>query len=389
MKHDVIIVGSGPAGSLAAYYLAKEGLDVLILEKESLPRYKPCGGGLPLKAQQMIPFDCSEALEFQSGGGIVAYAGTPIFRIPTREPFAALVMRDHFDQFLVRQAVGAGAGLIENCAAVGLEVSTNEANVITSEGVLESRAVIGADGVNSIIADLCGLMENRRTGIALEAEVRVSDQILERQGRFATFDFGAISHGYGWVFPKRDHLSVGVFHARPRKVPHLKDALLHTLRSLVDESGYEILRMRGHPIPLGGARTALDHGPAMLVGDAANMADPFFGEGIYYAMWSAKIAAEVLLSAWDQPVLDLTAYTERVEAEILPQFDDAASVAQILYRVPRMSAKLLRRSAFMQEFMFGVISGKHSYRDLYRTITLSAPKIIYEALFHSMEGIER
>ena len=93
MVYDVIVVGAGPAGAVLAYELAGRG-QILILERATLPRYKACGGGLPLKAVRSLPFDAEPLLDMVADGGIVTYGGRQLLKIAMPSSFW-LVMRDH------------------------------------------------------------------------------------------------------------------------------------------------------------------------------------------------------------------------------------------------------------------------------------------------------
>jgi flavin-dependent dehydrogenase len=124
----------------------------------------------------------------------------------------------------------------------------------------------------------------------------------------------------------------------------------------------------------------------MVAGDAANMADPFLGEGIHYALWSGTIAAETILAQWNHATLDFDAYTRRIWEEILPHFQYAQRIANVMYRHPKLATNMLHRSKRMQDVMFGVISGEHTYRDLYRAITWEAPLLLGEVIFKPYRG---
>ena len=97
---DVIVVGAGPAGSMAAYHLAKKNFNVMIVDQQEFPRYKPCGGGLPERTLKEIPFDLSPVLDFSAAGGIVTYRGQPRLKVPLTGNYAWLAMRDSLDQYL-------------------------------------------------------------------------------------------------------------------------------------------------------------------------------------------------------------------------------------------------------------------------------------------------
>lgn len=277
MKYGVIVVGVGPAGALLAYQLAKHGLKVLILEKASLPRYKACGGGLTLKTILEIPFDISPILERRAVGGILSYRGRRLKRFELARPVAWLVMRDRFHSFLVERAVAAGAVLFDGTVVRGFEQDGKSVQVWTSGGSFKGLLLAGADGVNSRVAKGIGLQTERMTGVAIEAELGVPAADLEDQGAYATFDFGAVPGGYAWIFPKSDHLSVGVFQTSSRKARDLKESLERFIANQHLLKEHRKLKQVGHRVPLGSTPGLLHAGRVLLLGDAANLADPWLG----------------------------------------------------------------------------------------------------------------
>ena len=379
--HDVIVVGTGPAGSVLAYLLAKRGLDVLILERATLPRYKSCGGGVTWKAMQNLPFDASAVFEQKAVGGIVTYAGQQLLKVEVGWPVAWLVMRDRFDHYLVQQAVNAGAHLLEGINVVNVEDRVDRVVVTTNEGELEAQLLAGADGVNSIVARSVGLMPNREVGVALEAELAVSPASLEQQGAYATFDFGTMLGGYGWIFPKHDHLSVGIFKAIPGKATELKKALEKFIASEAVLLDTRILHLQGHQIPLGGRTQTLHKGRVLLVGDAANLADPWMGEGISYAVVSARLAAEQMYYALESKQIDLSGYTNLINASITPQLLYARLFARVVYALPEVCSDLLSKSPYMQQVVFDVIRGDRSFREMTTALLLGMPRIVVETFF--------
>jgi len=379
--HDVIVVGTGPAGSVLAYLLAKRGLDVLILERATLPRYKSCGGGVTWKALQNMPFDVSSVFEHKAVGGVVTYAGQQLLKVEVSWPVAWLVMRDRFDHYLVQQAVGAGARLLEGVNVVNVEDRGDRVVVTTTEGELQSQLLAGADGVNSIVARSMGLIPEREVGVAMEAEVEVSPASLDEQGAFATFDFGALPGGYGWIFPKRDHLSVGIFKAIPGKAVGLRKALEKFIASEAVLLDPKILHLQGHQIPLGGSKQILDKGRVLVVGDAANLADPWMGEGISYAVVSARLAAEQIFNALESKEFDLSGYTTLINASITPQLLSARLFARVVYSLPEMCSDLLSKSPFMQRMIFDVIRGDRTFREMTAALVFGMPRIVAETFF--------
>ncbi|HEX9091891.1 MAG TPA: geranylgeranyl reductase family protein [Anaerolineales bacterium] len=380
--HEVIVVGAGPAGSVLAYLLARGGLDVLILERANLPRYKSCGGGVTWKAVQNLPFDASPVFEHQATGGVVTYQGRQMLRVEINQAIAWLVMRDKFDHFLAQQAISAGARLKEGTSVVKVEDRGDRVVVSTTHGELQSLLLAGADGVNSRVAHSVGLLAQREADVGLEAELAVSPAELEKQGSYATFDFGAIAGGYGWIFPKRDHLSVGVFKASRGKANGLRRALDRFVASQDVLTKPQILHLQGHQIPLGGRKHALDKGRVLLVGDAANLADPWIGEGISYAIMSAHLAAEQMAKAIENQAFDLSGYTRLINASITPQLRVARLFAKVVFALPQFSSDLLSRSPFLQQLVIDVIQGKRTFREIATASVSGVPRIVTETLLH-------
>ena len=380
MVYDVIIAGAGPAGSVLAYLLAQRGLSVRLIEKARMPRYKTCGGGLTFKAIQNLPFDVSPTYELRAAGGIMAYAGREMIRLELERPIAWLIMRDKFDHYLVQQAVQAGAIVSDGLTVKGYETVGAGIKVHTTKGSFKSNLLVGADGVNSVISRAAGLLTHRKVGVAIEAELVVPDSVLQEQGAYATFDFGALSYGYGWILPKSDHLSVGVYHARPGKAANIKHDLQNYIKMNPVLNENKPISIRGHHIPLGGTKQRLNNGRVLLVGDAANLADSWLGEGLYYAMKSANIAANVIVEYFENGLGDLDKYTDRINAQIVHQLAYARAIAGLVNRFPHFGTTLLQRSDLLQSAVLSVVRGDLNFQQLASTLILGSPRILTEAL---------
>ena len=380
MVYDVIIAGAGPAGAVLAYLLTQRGLSVRLIEKARMPRYKTCGGGLTFKAIQNLPFDVSPTYELRAAGGIMAYAGREMIRLELERPIAWLIMRDKFDHYLVQQAVQAGAIFSDGLTVKGYETVGAGIKVHTTKGSFKSNLLVGADGVNSVISRAAGLLTHRKVGIAIEAELVVPDSDLQEQGAYATFDFGALSYGYGWILPKSDHLSVGVYHARPGKAANIKHDLQNYIKMNPVLNENKPISIRGHHIPLGGTKQRLNNGRVLLVGDAANLADSWLGEGLYYAMKSANIAANVIVEYFENGLGDLDKYTDRINAQIVHQLAYARAIAGLVNRFPHFGTTLLQRSDLLQSAVLSVVRGDQNFQQLASTLILGSPRILTEAL---------
>jgi geranylgeranyl reductase family protein len=377
--YDVIIVGGGPSGSMAAYYLAVRGRSVLLLDKAAFPRNKICGGGLTHKAIRKIPFDISPMAEVRARGGMVAFKGKSLVKFEAPD-VAYLVRRETFDHFLVQKAVSVGTVLHEACSVSSIELEPDQVSVVTNKGSFTGKFLIGADGANSLIARQFGLLKDRQKGIALEAEFEVPPEILKSQGPYSTFDFGAMPGGYGWIFPKEGRLSIGVFYASTKKRPNLRQDFDRYVSMHPQIASHGVTNIHGHPIPLGGQKEPRQKGRILLVGDAANLADPWVGEGISYAIYSAEIAAGVIEDCLKNNSGDLHEYDQRIYKTFIKQFVYARAFAALVYRFPRFSSNLLSRSITMQKLISGNLRGNYSFEQLSWHLLLNLPRIFFEAI---------
>lgn len=379
--YDVIVIGAGPAGCIAACHLAQAGLKLLILEKHTLPRVKPCAGDLTFKARQAIPFDVSPVISLEATGGILTYHGKQTLKVDLDKPLVSLVNRDEFDHFLLKQALKAGAKVLENTRMLSLSQDDASVTVKTTETTWQARFLVGADGIYSQTAKMLGLLPVREMGYAVEAELQVPPTVLESFKGYVTFDFGAVRDGYGWIFPKKGHLSVGVCHSLTDRSPALRDDLFSFIRTQPALRTYKILSIRGHHGPMGGIPTDLHQGRCLLVGDAANLADAWMGEGIYYAIRSGQMAAESIINAWQSSTSDLAGYSAKVNEEIVSQLYHARRIARVLYRMPGLANFLIARSQILIDLTFGVIRGDTSFETCHLDIKKHWFKILTSAIF--------
>ena len=192
MSYDVAILGGGPAGSTAAFRLASAGASVLLLDKATFPRDKPCGGGVTGRAARLLPFSIEPVVEDAVDRLECGLRYRHRFTRQARSPLAYMTQRRRLDHFLLQKAGEAGAEVREGETADARE--------------LDARIVIGADGCNGVSAKQLGLADRVVHGVALEANYPHE----QRFARAMVLEIAVIRGGYGWVFPKGDHVNVGV-----------------------------------------------------------------------------------------------------------------------------------------------------------------------------------
>ena len=349
---DVIVVGAGPSGSTAAFYLAQAGLNVLLIEKSRFPRDKVCGDGLtPRAVKSLIAMgvDVSEEAGWLRNKGLRVIGGGMRLELDWPElsswPGYGLVRpRSSLDEQLARRAQAAGVKLLEgttvtgpvlndNGRIVGVE-TTAEAeekskpesrsdNTERTRGSIRryhARVVVAADGNSSRLSVAMGLRkrDDRPMGVAVRSyytSPRHEDDYLESW--LDLWDGDRLLPGYGWIFGMGDgtsNVGLGMLNTSDAfgKTDY-RELLKRWLRSMPEEWGYveenRTEPVRGAALPMGFNRTPQYHKGLLLAGDAAGMVNPFNGEGIAYAMESGELLARVVAQALARPA---RAETERV-----------------------------------------------------------------------------
>ncbi len=374
-----MVVGGGPAGGTAAYELARRGLDVVVLEKEKLPRPKVCAGGLTTKTVQLLDFDLAPVYESAITRGRCTFRGRSPVTIEFGEVVGWTVMRDKFDHLILQQAAAAGAQVLDRQRVTGIELGNTGVTVKTPDGDFRCSVAIGADGANGVVARSVGLRSRRHVAVAIETEIEASPEVLEERRGCVQFDFGSVPRGYGWVFPKKEILSVGVgsFLGKAR---NLRVSLFSLMQLLGLKCDPDDVRARGHLVPLGGEDRVLHKGRVLLAGDAAGLAEPITGEGIYYAVRSAAIAADVICRALQEGTDDLSAYSMQINADIVQDLHYARRLAALLYRLPRLAYRFFVSSPMVQSGMADVIYGRTSFEQMCGHLLKNAPSVLISAL---------
>jgi geranylgeranyl reductase family protein len=357
--YDVIVAGAGPAGATLSYELARRGASVLLLEKEKLPRYKPCAGGITVKAANCLGLDIAPVTRSVVRGVRVTYKGHRSFTKWYDKPLILTVMRDEFDHLLVRRAKEAGVTVIDNEAVCRIEISSQTVKAATAGKTLESRIIVGADGARSAVARDAGLMRGVNLGMGMEAETSVAGEKLVQWDSLVGLDLGHIRGGYGWVFPKKDHLSIGV--GGPlRQVRRLRSGYCAVLKSYDLETG-SVSRLRSHYLPVRRKGMAIQSKRCLLLGDAAGLVDPLTGEGIHHAVRSAQLAAPVIHRYLQSDSPDLREYQDAVDREIMPELTAARGLARLFSWFPGLCFGLVEGHDRLWRACCRLLRGEETY----------------------------
>jgi len=318
VSYDVVVVGAGPAGTIAAYESAKKGLKTLLLEKASIPREKACGGAVMYRGIRIVNGEIPREIIEQKIYGIrFGFHNGSSSEFISDKLIGITVFREKFDAYLSTRAVEAGAELLDSARVTHTSVSDDCATIQLQDGrEFKSEFLIGADGVNSIVSRSLKLRPERKDltkfGLGMEADFYVGSKGVMKatKGNPSVIEILPVENriSYGWIFPKREHLAIGIAGG---------STLMRALRPDFDRFCKNLEKRLGIELKLEKRRTCFLGGDglgstnvtdrALLVGDAAGFVDPMMGEGIAYAMQSSKIAIDVLGQAIEENRYDADA----------------------------------------------------------------------------------
>ncbi|MEM3562967.1 MAG: geranylgeranyl reductase family protein [Candidatus Jordarchaeaceae archaeon] len=332
-KYDVIVVGAGPAGSMAAMKAAEGGAKTLILEKHRLPRFKLCGGGIAnwVVRHLKVPED---VLERQ-------YRVLSFFTPPSYERhdinLGGLgyfgVYRSALDYYLTKLALEKGAELRENTYVDGVIRKEGYIKGVTTKTgeKFEGDVVVACDGALSTVAKKCGMWDVwfREKGetwkdqmvFCLGMEVKLGQKVIsERFGDsymiFTGRDIAPM--GYAWIFPKRENVSVGLGSMAKTLERKPTEYMNHFIKNNPVASklleGGEVILQKGAWIPIRNAYKPSYTSGLLIAGDAAGMVSPITGEGVYYAVragMDAGVTAAEAVNSGDFSAEFLSAYQDR------------------------------------------------------------------------------
>lgn len=324
-KHDVVIIGCGPAGVTAGYFLASKGFSVLIFEKEKHPRKKICGGVLTEKTISLVKEVFQEDYSKLKEKDIIDYLSNEyelIFKDGRRKKYSSVdkyyfTKREKYDYFLFKKATDMGVSIAEN-------TNINQINI--KNGIIKIKNnnikydyLISADGVNSIIRNKYFLNINElrkwyyNIGISMQITINRNDVSL--QIYHPQMYFSEIIEGYAWVFPNKKQMIIGI----GGSLQYNKDIKKSFLKFIKKFNAIKIPKIQASLIPYGFYIKNLVRKNMLLTGDAAGLVDPFTGEGIYYAQKSGLLAAQSIIKNIEENT-PLSSYSINIEREITSTF---------------------------------------------------------------------
>ena len=332
-RFDAIVVGAGPAGSAAAHRLASAGASVLLLDRARFPRDKPCGGGLTGRAVRLLPEPVESVVEDRAARVRLRACYRGGFERESGQPLVLLTQRSRLDAFLAERAAAAGADFRDGVRVEGVEGTTVR---LAGGDTATAGILVGADGANGVVARSLGLAQEITHGVALEGNAPHDPAYRST----LLLEFGVVPGGYGWLFPKAEHLNVGVG-GWQREGPRLR-AHLERLCGVYGLRAADLTGLRGHRLPMRRPETVLARGRAAVIGDAAGLVDPFSGDGIYEALLSARLAAEAALDVLAGRAETLEPYHHALTAKLAGLLSSSWKLKRVIDRFPRLGLTIVR-----------------------------------------------
>ena len=358
---DVIIIGSGPAGGMAAIQCATGGLKTALFEKEELPRRKVCAGGLLKRAAALLPDDLDYPVESRCDSvELRLYNPDKTFR-ETRENLVSMVSRVHFDYSLVKHAEKNGATIFSGAEVRKVVPSSDHIQISTQEKTYTCSFLVLAEGANARISNQ--FWEDDRVLIpAIESEIMLPKENLAEYAGVARFDFDIVPCGYGWVFPKSDHVSVGIGGFTNKKI-NLQKTFDNYKEVVGLTKDYEERNRKGFIIPIKPRKAPFMKQRMILVGDAAGFADPITAEGFTYAIKSGLEAGNALVNgATPEEVSKL--YHDAIEEGILQELAIATKFTKPFYFSNRLKKMLFEKYGDrLSRGMASLAEGNRTYRE--------------------------
>lgn len=369
-EEDIVIVGGGPAGAYLAYLLAKDGIEVTIFD-DSHPREKPCGGGISPKALEKFPILGHVPYSKRIVTSVILISPKNCEITLTKKTSCMNVSRMHLDKYLLDKAIDEGANLIEE-RVTDAKQKNFKWILKTNKRTLKTKLVIGADGTKSIIRKkVVGDIPHEHLAICrgyFTKRIEEDYNLIKFLGK---------GRGYIWVFPREDHTSIGigVDIRDSRNILHQLNEFIklrYPYISILSQWGALIPQIEStdfYKIPCADKNW-------IIIGDAAGHVDPVTGEGIFYALWSAKVAYEAITN--ENPKLFDKLWREEYGKDLIM----GVKLSKIFHNplFLEFSIKMVPRNKTYSQILLDILTGRQQYSTIIRRGLMDIPNIVFELL---------
>lgn len=299
--YQIAVIGAGPMGSFVARKLAEAGLSVALLEKDKFPgETTVCAGGMHRDVVKFV--DIPESIIEKKIQQVRLFHGKSTFDWNFKVPMYLMINRKALDRVLAECSVKAGAKLITEARVIDVDSKRNELVYLSGQNKtlqkLKAQVFIFADGPQSLSKKIFGeknCHSHKFYMIGYEYDLAFQNHTVNRiEGMM---DYKKLPLGYYWIFPKKDHLHVGLVRVVTIEGPPLKKLLDEFIQGRADLRDKPILRKKGGVIPLM-VNSTVQKENCLVIGDAAGMVNPLTGGGYICGFLSAQLAAQTCIDAF-------------------------------------------------------------------------------------------
>ena len=362
---DVAIIGGGPAGSLVGYYLGREGYRVTLIDKEKNPGSRVSAGGLPVRIAEILPFDISPIIEKRISEVTLTFRLEGRYWRFSPKPLLYTVSRERFNGLMLQKATDAGVVFSGGRKIERLRLEGNNWCIGTGDEVVKASVLVGADGVNSTVAKALHLTPASHFHIGIQHEVPIqllkNPRYPEYLERGMVLDWGPFEDSYSWIIPRNETASVGI--QGPNEMgKELKEYLDHFLRHYgVSPKGLEVM---GELMPHRIEETPITGERVLLIGDAAGLVNFWTGQGIFFAIKSARFAAVIINAFLKGEAPSLDGYEFAVNREITREIRASYQFSRAFHRLSGTIFKLIRKYDYPWDTLCQLMRGDKSYSDV-------------------------
>ncbi len=343
---DVIVVGAGPAGSTIAKELSEKGIDVLLIEKDPKIMEKPCGGGISKKTLDLVGDIPEDIIECEIRGTRI-FSGEKVLELSHEKYSGVTVTRKNFDGFLENKAKKAGTKIIRGEMVSKIENKEDEVVCETVSGKRYSaKFLVGADGPTSIVYRYLN-KGKRQYAKSSSKEILMSKKKINEifKNKFNIYT-DSIKRGYGWVFPRKNNISIGV--GGDMNILETTAAFKEFIKKLEWEFGLileiDFNKIDNWVLPVYNNKANLASNRIILIGDAAGFIYPISGEGIYCAILSAIKGAKFIDLALKNGKKEILGYEKEIKRVIGKKLSYGLLILRIFKKPVHYAIKYLKNT---------------------------------------------
>tara|TARA_Y100000590_G_scaffold109050_1_gene124223 strand:+ start:46686 stop:47813 length:1128 start_codon:yes stop_codon:yes gene_type:complete len=350
-EFDVIIVGAGPSGCACAHELDKFNKKILLVDKHNFPRHKPCAGGITIKALNQLPIDISHLIQHHSYDMTFEFDEKYKIKLNNQDGSCVMVIREDFDKFFFDETLKLDINFLKIKNIQNIKKNNNKIFLEIDDKKFRCNYLIGADGANSVIRKMTTTLSYKNPVYAFEGIVKKN-----QLNKDSVTEFVFNNRGYGWIFPKKDHLNVGIGNLINRNndtKPNKKDLYDFVQKKLNTD---EISNITGFPIGTEGDNYHSTEN-IFLVGDAAGLSESLLGEGIYNAIISGQYAAKSIIAGEKHNTSDAKHFYNTFLYKLTKELRLYRKGSNLLYNYPKLTYFLMK-FGLGKKFMDGYSQGK-------------------------------